>query len=108
MEDHNHRMSDAPSTPCDCPLAAAGVLGCVRHKIDKSPRHRELCQTRPKYFRQWETGRSPQHGAAAAAATWSPPANISRGWGRATAAIEQALAAISFPVDRVAVWTGEP
>lgn len=45
------------TTKCECP--AAGF--CKRHKIDKSQREFELCQTDSEFFSMWETGKSPQH-----------------------------------------------
>jgi len=39
-------MSEEPKTRCECPMATY----CERHKINKTARMHELCQTRPDYF----------------------------------------------------------
>lgn len=43
-------------TPCECPLAGY----CNRHKVNKSIKLHELCQTKMNYFQAWEEGRGPR------------------------------------------------
>ena len=40
---------------CECSMAGF----CLRHRVDKTPHLKHLCETREEYFNAWELGRGP-------------------------------------------------
>ena len=94
--DAGHALHDAPTqqrrinprpdqtiTRCEC--SEPGF--CPRHRCDKTPQWRRLCQTRPDYFQLWEHGGGPGQYSNEPLTPRTPaePGLLEKAWNLATA-----------------------
>lgn len=85
------------TTACECsgPEPGKRTFWCHRHQRKKTRRLRELCRTRPDYFRLWEEGRRPGQKVPSKRRTRPPeemyPQRMKAALATATAAIRRQI-----------------